>query len=1741
MEIVDCSGQVGEYASLALDANDKAHISYWDRTSQNLVYATNADGRWKRSVVDDSGNVGAFTSIAVDAFGAPHISYHTWDTQDLRYARFADGIWIILTVDETGNVGQYSSLALDADDKAHISYYDATNGDLKYATNAGGWFVPGTVDSAGNVGQYSSLALDADGLAHISYYDATNGDLEYARRTVSDWQFETVDSEWDVGKHTSLALDHSGVAHISYVDVSYGNLKYAAKEGVAWSTSPLDLVGTSGGYTSIALDSRGEAHISYFDALDLKLRYASQEGGSWSMMNIESRVGYHTSLELDRDDRAHIGYCDGDLYLKYATENVWYQETVASTGFSGEHSSISLDQRGRVHIAYYDGWDFRFKYATNALGHWTEEIVDYYDVGLHPSLAIDVHGAVHISYWDQSNHWLKYANNSGGSWSPVVVDDISNVVGESSLALDAGGMAHISYYAEDGGNLMHATNAGGGWSTSVIDSSVADTGRYSSLDIDPAGHLHVSYYDVSSLDLRYATNRTGAWVAQVLDSAGDVGRYSSLDVDSGGYVHIGYYDATNGDLRYVTDALGGWTQLPVVTDGDVGSGSSLEVDPSDRVHISYMDATLGAVKYASNASGVWSVTTVDHVGTNGLTSLALDNAGRAHISYHDSSDGSLCYITNAPWRLEMVDDYGISGYYSSMALDGQGNAHIAYLYISEDLSERNLRYATNAGGDWDITVVDRAGKVGWRPSLALDADGRAHISYYDHDNTALKYATNAGGSWTNRTVDESGDSGWYSSIAVDANGKVHIGYYDGSGLRYAENTLGTWTIGTLQAQSGQYCSIALDGEEKVHLSYRDFEGKLGYATNALGYWLFQQIDPSSYGSVQETSLALDPLGWVHIAYMGYSGGISTGKPVYVTNVEGEWNIGAVDPKSGASSISLALDPAGKPYISYHHRDDMSLRLATRNGENLDNPFGAWDIGSVDRMGYLEDPITTSLDLDQDGKPHISYWNSDRGDLRYAMLLSEPSAPTLQVSRAIDLWVHLEWSPPLRDHGFPVQYYKAFRGTTPDAMQPITSGNTLETADEVPGLGTYYYRVAAVNAVGMGIMSEAVRIDVLTPPGAPTGAGVDVEGSNYLHMAWSAPTEDGGSPVESYRVYQGPSATGAFELAGTTPVQSTTIINLMNGMTYYFKVSAVNAAGEGPLSSVFSGMPRGAAYAPQNLTAQADAAGVTLSWEPPISYGGGYFGTTHIYRGTAPGGETFLDYVTYDKFSFLDADVDPGLAYYYKVAVSNEYGLGEFSDQAWAIAADVPDAPSWLIGHSGNGMAYLLWRAPQDNGADIDHYVIYRNGTDIAHTAFLNFTDQGLLNGVAYTYTVAARNGVGTGPLSYPVMVVPKTVPGVPTGLTAERGNGLVALTWSAPLDDGGSDVLRYNVYRDGTLLGTSIGTSYNDTGLSNGVLYEYAVSAVNSAGEGPGSQVQLVMPQAVPDAPAGLLAEAGELQIALTWSVPWFTGEGTLTYHLFRDGAEVWNGTGTNHLDTGLVKGRSYSYAVAASNPAGRGENSTAVQATALGVPDPPTGLTALALHGTMVLMWGAPDYTGPGTLVYHVFRDEHEVWNGTETNCIDDAPLEPGVIYQYTIAASNLLGWGENGTAAQVEAVGVPDPPTGLQAEGLAGGVSLSWNAPIYTGPGTLIYHVFRNGEEVWTGTSAYYTDGGTLTSGQSYEYTVSASNSIGWGENSTAAAAAPLAPDLDGQDLPILTILLVMVIVVLVALLAVLFLRRG
>jgi uncharacterized repeat protein (TIGR02543 family) len=79
---------------------------------------------------------------------------------------------------------------------------------------------------------------------------------------------------------------------------------------------------------------------------------------------------------------------------------------------------------------------------------------------------------------------------------------------------------------------------------------------------------------------------------------------------------------------------------------------------------------------------------------------------------------------------------------------------------------------------------------------------------------------------------------------------------------------------------------------------------------------------------------------------------------------------------------------------------------------------------------------------------------------------------------------------------------------------------------------------------------------------------------------------------------------------------------------------------------------------------------------------------------------------------------------------------------------------------------------------------------------------------------------------------PITVPSVPQGFTATPGDSQVELSWSAPSDDGGSAITRYEVSSDAGASWTDVGlnTTYVFTGLTNDTEYTFKVRAFNAVG-----------------------------------------------------------------------------------------------------------------------------------------------------------------------------------------------------------------------------------------------------------------------------------------------------------------------
>ncbi|WP_243058968.1 carboxypeptidase regulatory-like domain-containing protein [Nocardioides sp. SR21] len=116
--------------------------------------------------------------------------------------------------------------------------------------------------------------------------------------------------------------------------------------------------------------------------------------------------------------------------------------------------------------------------------------------------------------------------------------------------------------------------------------------------------------------------------------------------------------------------------------------------------------------------------------------------------------------------------------------------------------------------------------------------------------------------------------------------------------------------------------------------------------------------------------------------------------------------------------------------------------------------------------------------------------------------------------------------------------------------------------------------------------------------------------------------------------------------------------------------------------------------------------------------------------------------------------------------------------------EVPDAPAEVTAEAGERRASVSWSEPDDNGAEILDYLVTVQPSGQQLTVDGTETEvDGLTPGTAYTFTVTARNEVGTGPASapsdavVPSAIAPETVlMTAPTGYVASR---VARMAWAA--------------------------------------------------------------------------------------------------------------------------------------------------------------------------------------------------------------------------------------------------------------------------------------------------------------------------------------------------------------------------
>ena len=740
-------------------------------------------------------------------------------------------------------------------------------------------------------------------------------------------------------------------------------------------------------------------------------------------------------------------------------------------------------------------------------------------------------------------------------------------------------------------------------------------------------------------------------------------------------------------------------------------------------------------------------------------------------------------------------------------------------------------------------------------------------------------------------------------------------------------------------------------------------------------------------------------------------------------------------------------------------------------------------------------------------------------------ITVPAAPTSVVATSSPGALVVTWIPPAVTGGSAIRSYTATASPGgASCTYPVSSPEADQcTIQGLTNGSSYTVTLVALNGVGSGVASAPSASAVpVASPGIPVNPTV-VIGNAQLTVSWSAPASNGGAAITSYQAVAKP---GRFTCSTSTT--SCTISGLTNGTHYVVTVSATNSAGPGQAATAAgSSTPAVAPSAPTSVSVVPENDAAEVSWSPPVSIGGS---TVLYYTATAsPSGANCSSFVfALEGDSCIVTGLTNGTPYTFTVTATNSVGTGSPSAFTSAVTPlTTPGAPLGIVAAPGNGQASVAWNAPTNNGGNsITKYTVVAKpgGASCTATTTTSCVVSGLINGSSYTFRVTATNAAGNGPISgISNAITPSAVPGAPTSVAAERGNGQATVSWIPPAQSGGSQIESFTVTSSpggltcSYLVSTPEFDSCTVLGLTNGTSYTFSVTATNVAGTGlASSSTAAVIPMNTPGAPVGVTATPENSSVIVGWIAPSSNGGSAISAYLVTaiPGGETCSSTtATSCSVNGLSNGTAYRFSVVATNAAGTGPaSSLSTSVVPVTTPGSPITVTATPGVGQAVISWvpptstgGSPilDYTasaspGGATCVYTVSTPESDMCTITG--------LSNGVSYTFSVLASNVIGSGPvSASSAAVVPLGPPSVPLNVQAVPANAQATVSWSAPNNTGgspiTGYLVAAV-QDSSKTCTTTGALTCNVSGLVNGLSYSFVVTAVNSVGSSYSSQSSA---------------------------------------
>lgn len=672
------------------------------------------------------------------------------------------------------------------------------------------------------------------------------------------------------------------------------------------------------------------------------------------------------------------------------------------------------------------------------------------------------------------------------------------------------------------------------------------------------------------------------------------------------------------------------------------------------------------------------------------------------------------------------------------------------------------------------------------------------------------------------------------------------------------------------------------------------------------------------------------------------------------------------------------------------------------------------------------------------------------------------------------------------------------------------------------------RTSAADLDALFLAGEASGFSVPSAPGLLGASPGDVS----VVLSWSAPLGDGGVTLLDYVVeYR---ETGASTWSAYTDLVgvdlSASVVGLVNGTAYEFRVAAVNGVGRGPFSGTLSATPFLAPSAPTGLTVSVvpgSETSLSLSWDAvtnvtPTGY--------HVYRLNPVSGLYEL-VASPASNSYVDVGLSSGVAYSYKVSAFTLSGEGSLSAVASQTVPDPsPEPPTITSVTRGNLSVTAAFSSSSTPDRPVEGFKFFRDGVLVATSsdpALVSYTFGGLVGGTSYVFGVAAFNSSGDS-ATVTETVTAASTPDAVSSLTVVPEEGVpqsLVLSWSPPANVTPEG---FYVYRENVVSGifevvaTVSDSSYVDSGLDVGELYSYRVSAFLTTLEGGLSSTVSETAIDVPFDAVVLGSSVGDLEVTLDFVVDSSPGRPLDEYKVFQDGIEIAAvdpGSGS-YVFTGLVDGFTYEFSVLGYNRAGEGV-ADSVLVTAYAVPAQVTGLQVTPTAGSSTsldMVWDVPLDAVLGFYVerLNALSGIFEVVATVPSAAHVDTGLLESTSYTYRVSAFGDAGTGPVSAHVLASTASRPGMPTALDALASAGEISLTWATPLVTGTGSISDYVVQFDQSAAFSSPVTFADGVSvltsatvtgLVNGTSYWFRVAAVGDGGTGDFSESVTSVPLA----------------------------------